>query len=155
MFSVTSVIFLFVGVVFILIGIVHRWVLMNWYLEMSESNWFFWGRSVPYIKSREGRREFVKYESKAFFVLGFIPLIVGGVLIPFSYNIQVLMLLIWFVLMFGAMFGLRSHFIDVASEINRKHWRAQKRPIRVCKKCGREIREDLRICPGCGELLFE
>ena len=160
MFSVISVLFLIFGVVFTLFSIVNRWILMNWYLEMSESSWFFWGMSLPYIKSREGRREFIKYQSTAIFVLGLIHLVVGGVLIPFSYNIQWLMLLVWLVLMGGAIMGLRAIFIDVASEINRKHWVAQKRLMHagiksVCRKCGREIREDLRICPDCGELLFE
>ncbi len=160
MFSVISVVFLIFGVGFILFSIVHRWILMNWYLGMSESSWFFWGWSVPYIESREGRREFIKYQSTVVFVFGFACMVVGGVLIPFSYDIQFLMFLVWLVLMFGAMMSLRAHFIDVASEINHKHWVAQKRLMHtgiksVCRKCGREIREDLRICPDCGELLFE
>jgi hypothetical protein len=117
--SPISLFFFLFGGVFILFSIVNRWVLMNWYLRMSESSWY-WGHSIPYIKSRDGRREFVKCESKIFFVLGLIHLGVGGVLIPFSYNTGLLIFVIWLVLLLVAAMSLRFYFIDLALEINRR-----------------------------------
>jgi hypothetical protein len=118
--SLFSLFFFLFGGVFILFSIVNRWVLMNWYLGMSESSWFFWGRSIPYIRSRDGRREFVKCQSKISFVLGLIHLPVGGVLIPFSYNTGLLIFVIWLVLLLVAAMSLRFYFIDLALEINRR-----------------------------------
>lgn len=112
--------FFLLGGVLILFSIVDRWVLMNWYLGMSESSWYFWWRSTPYIRSRDGRREFVKCRSKIFSVLGLIHLAVGGVLIPFSYNTGLLIFVIWLVLLLVAIMSLRSYFIDLALEINRR-----------------------------------
>ena len=127
---------------------------MNWYVGMNESDWFFWGFSVPYIKRRDGRKEFVKYQSKILFILGLIHIVLGVVLIPFP-DSGFGMFVLWLFMMFGVIMALRSHFIDVASGINRKYLHARKRPTKVCPKCGREMWADLKICTGCGELLFE
>ena len=123
---------------------------MNWYVEMGEWSWFFWGRSIPYIKNPEGRKEFVKYSSKKYFILGSIHFAVGVILIPFS-EIGVL-ILAWALIMIPVMLSIRSNLINVASEINQKHAPAS-RPKKTCQKCGKEMRFDFKICPYCGEKL--
>lgn len=139
------------GGVFIVVSIVERWILIEWYREMSEGSWFFWGGSFPYIESPEGREEFVKHRSSAFFILGFIHLVVGVILTPFP-EIWFL-ILIWIFALIPVTLALRADFIDLALGINRKHQLARVHPKKTWPKCRREVWLDLKICPYCGEKL--
>jgi hypothetical protein len=153
MFPLISVLFLAVGVASVLFSIVERWILIDWYMNMSESTWFFWGMSAPYIKYPEGIKEFVKYRSKLGFIIGFVHVVFGVVLIPFPDF--PLLILVWGFLIISLSLCLRATFINKASEINRKPIHVRQRPKKVCPKCGREIWSDLKICPSCGEKLFD
>jgi hypothetical protein len=153
MFPLTSVLFLAVGVVFVLLSIVERWILINWYMQMSESSWFFWGMNIPYIEHPEGIKEFVKYRSKLFFIVGFAHVVFGVVLMPFSDF--PLLILIWALPMVFLSLYLRAASIDKALEINRRPIHERQSPKKVCPKCGREIWLDLKIYPYCGEELLD
>lgn len=118
MFPLSSVLFLAVGAVFVLLSIVERWILINWYMKMSESTWFFWGMNIPYIKNPEGVKEFVKYRSKLSFIVGFAYVVFGVVLIPFPDF--PLLILVWVLLVVFLSLYLRAVLIDKALEINRR-----------------------------------
>jgi len=143
-------IFLIVGGLLISIGISDRWLLIYWYQDMTEHSWFFWGMNLPYIEHPDGVEEFVKYRSKTFFMLGFIHLVVGAVLVPLP-DFWIL-LPFWVLSIFILSLVLRYHLVDVALGINRKY-SSSPCAKKVCPKCGKELLLNYKICPQCGESL--
>jgi len=115
---------------------------------MSEWGWFFLGHSIPHIKSPRGMEEFVKYRSKKIFIVGSLHLVFGVVLAP--YPDILILFLAWVLFLVPLSLSMRSDFINVALEINRKYARPP-RPKKVCQKCGKEMLYDL--CLRCGEKL--
>ncbi len=146
MFSVTSTIFIFIGVGLILLGVLQRWVFVGWYREMSEWSWFFLGSTVPYIDNPDGRAEFAKTISGVFLVEGAIHVVAGVILLPFPDF--PLLFVVWFVLILVITLVQRGAFIEVAMEINRKYAQPRVSSKKACPKCGREMLVDRLIIDG-------
>lgn len=150
MFSITSILFLIAGGVFVLFSLIMRWILVHWYSAMDEWSWFFWGGNIPYIETEEGVEEFVKYNSDRLLFLGVVHLLVGIVLTPFPDFW--LLLPVWFFAMVIVSLALRADLIDKAFEVNQKY-APPPTPNKVCPECGKVMWLNLKICPNCEEPL--
>lgn len=150
MFSITSILFLLAGGVFVSFSLIMRWILVHWYLAMDEWGWFFWGGNIPYIETEEGVEEFVKYSSDRLFFLGLAHLLVGTILTPFPDFW--LLLPVWFFVIVIVGLALRADLIDKAFEVRQKYAPPPK-PNKVCPKCGKGMWLNFKTCPNCEEPL--